>query len=202
MSAQSFIVTRSGIEFSLSRPLPSMVRIEDIAWHLAFINRFCGATLRPISVAEHSLLVAEILERDAGVRDPMLLRAALLHDAHEAYTGDVATPVKAWAGDGYSMLARRVTDAIEQHFGITQAAWKHRLAIKYADRVSLATERRDLMPASVTPWAVLEGVRGVGWINLNERNGMTADDWRLAFLCRHEELAARCEVENVRVEPA
>jgi len=189
----ALIVTRSGMEFSLWRPLPSMVRVEDIAWHLAYTNRFCGATRRPMSVAEHSLLVAEILERDGGVRDPMVLRAALLHDAHESYTGDIATPIKAGLGEDYRALERRVVSAVEQHFGIVQTAADHALLIKHGDRVALATERRDLMPPSETPWPALHGVQAAQWIDLNERNGMGADDWRQAFLCRHEELAARCD---------
>lgn len=192
MSANPFILTFSGIEFPLARPRPSDVCIEDVAHHLALVNRFTGATVRrPYSVAEHSLLVCEILERDGGVRDAMCLRAALLHDAHEAYLGDVATPVKRFLGEEWHALEGGVERAVQQHFGIEAAAAKHRYAIKAADLVALATEARDLMPRGKTAWPALRGVHAVDWINLNDREGMDWGDWERAFLDRHEELAAR-----------
>jgi hypothetical protein len=189
----TWMLTHSGMRFDFGAPKPSMVRIEDVAWHLALLNRFTGATRRPYSVAEHSLLVAEILERDAGVRDPLCLRAALLHDAHEAYLGDISTPLKAHMGAEFHACEGAIQRAVHQHFGIFDAALHHHASIKHADLVALATERRDLMPAHAEPWAVLRGVRPVSWIDLNDREGMEWDDWRLAFLDRHEELAARCE---------
>jgi len=192
--AQNWLLTRHAVRFELGRPLPSMVRIEDIAHHLALINRFTGATARPYSVAEHSLLVAEILER-SGVSDPMCLRAALLHDAHEAITGDISSPLKSYLDNTYRIVERGVVEAMEQHFGIADAARRHAIVIKHADLVALATERRDLMPAHRDEWDILRGIEPVTWIDLNDREGMDWPDWRLAFLVRHAELAAQCERE-------
>jgi hypothetical protein len=189
----TWMLTHTGQAFDLGRPKPSQVCIEDVAHHLSLINRFTGATSRPYSVAEHSLLVVEILERDGGVRDAMCLRAALLHDAHEAIVGDVATPVKEFLGDGWHVLERSVQIAVQQHFGIERAAREHRFTIKYADLRALATERRDLMPKHDADWPILKGFDPVGWIDLREREGMDWDDWKLAFLCKHAELSHRCE---------
>ena len=182
-----WMLTHTGRAFALGRPTPSMVCIEDVAHHLALINRFTGATGRPYSVAEHSLLVAEILER-AGAR-PMCLRAALLHDAHEAYVGDISTPVKTFLGEDWHRLERGVLGAVQQHFGIFEAARVHAVAIKYADLVALATERRDLIPAHPAPWATLRGVEPVDWIDLRDREGMDWTDWDLAFRVKHAEIS-------------
>lgn len=54
----------------------SSVTIEAIAHGLARVNRFCGATERPYSVAEHSVILARWVGSDA--------RVGLLHDAPEA----------------------------------------------------------------------------------------------------------------------
>lgn len=184
-----YILLHSGHTMNLGRPLPSMVRIEDIAHALGLINRFTGHTRRPYSVAEHSLLVTEILERDGGVRDAMCLRAALLHDAHEAYTGDLATPIKHYCGPEWRGMEAGIEWAIAQHFGTAEAARAHRYTIKHADLVALATERRDLMPQHPEPWPVLQGVQPVDWIDLNDREGLDWDDWRLAFMEKHELLS-------------
>jgi hypothetical protein len=197
MTPGGFIVTYTGREFPLARPRPSDVCIEDIAHGLSLINRFTGATRdRPYSVAEHSLLVVEILERDGNMADPMCLRAALLHDAHEAYCGDMATPVKRYAGAEWHALEGGIERAVAQHFGIEDAALRHRFVIKHADLVALATERRDLMAASGTAWPLIAGVQPVKWIDLRERAGMTWQDWERAFLMKHAELAHECDEQR------
>lgn len=72
----------------------SAVPVDVVAHHLALINRFGGATVRPYSVAEHSLLVVEIMQRELGIRRPDWLMLGLLHDAHESMVGDVTEPIK------------------------------------------------------------------------------------------------------------
>lgn len=70
---------------------PEDVSIEDIAHHLSLINRYNGGTGTAISVGEHSLHVSAYLEL-LGHRD--LALPGLLHDAPEAYIGDVVRPIK------------------------------------------------------------------------------------------------------------
>jgi len=62
------------------------IRIEDIARNLSLQTRFCGTTGIFYSVAEHSVIVSKFCGKDAR-------RASLLHDAHEAYIGDIIRPV-------------------------------------------------------------------------------------------------------------
>lgn len=68
---------------------PDDVCIEDIAHHLALVNRFAGGTVKPISVAQHSVYVSRLCE------DSPHDFQALLHDASEAYLGDITKWVKA-----------------------------------------------------------------------------------------------------------
>jgi hypothetical protein len=78
------ITTVSGKVINLIDPDPSLIDIEDIAHHLALINRYNGATRVPYSVAQHSVYVAQITGNLEG----------LLHDAKEYAIGDMTTPVK------------------------------------------------------------------------------------------------------------
>jgi hypothetical protein len=75
------------------------VTIEVVAHHIANIGRWNGATVHPddpdrifYSVAEHSVYVAWWLMEE--FRDPRLAMQGLLHDASEAFTGDIIRPLK------------------------------------------------------------------------------------------------------------
>lgn len=77
----------------LLNPEASMIDIQDIASALSKICRFGGHCRKFYSVAEHSWLTFSIAFRH-GQRSPQVLKAVLLHDAAEAYIGDVVTPLK------------------------------------------------------------------------------------------------------------
>jgi hypothetical protein len=208
----TWMLTSSGLEYHLSGPAAlgangRTIAIEDIAHHLSLINRFTGATSRPYSVAEHSLLCCEIAAR-AGA-SPVVQLAALMHDAHETYVTDLSSPAKI-AVNGYSMAGGGIpawnlfenehARAVHKHFGLLTVFASHRAFIREVDLQALATERRDLMPydpAKHTPWAVLsEGgptpVSALYWTRLDtpEREAKTWREWRDAFRGRFEELRA------------
>ncbi len=71
------------------------------------------------SVAQHSVLVAEIL----GLLDPAAPARwrlfALLHDAPEYVIGDMISPFKAALGEVYREVEDRLARAILQRFSIT-----------------------------------------------------------------------------------
>jgi hypothetical protein len=127
-----FIITVSGRTVHYLFPDPDCITIEDIAHALSRISRWCGHTQSFWSVAAHSLLVAQLLPRQ-------LKLAGILHDAHEAYLGDVPTPLKMLLPE-YPSIASKFDYAIENKFGVKL----HDPAIKMADTIALATERRDL----------------------------------------------------------
>lgn len=185
----SFIVTSDGNELNMLSPQPGHITASSIAHSLAQINRFNGHARRPYSVAEHSLLVCEIAEREHGLCIHGQF-AALMHDAHEAYCGDVATPAKPAIGCGWLKWERHWEKIVQCSFSILVPSYVNRAAIKAADLAALATERRDLMPATPTPWAVLDGIEPIGWVDLMDKGrcAMEWSDWRAAFLDKHDEL--------------
>jgi hypothetical protein len=87
--------TYTGRRVDLARPDPSSISIDDIAWHLSRLPRFNGATRSDTiyNVAQHSVLVLNRVRQLAPDANVCLLLTALLHDAHEAYTGDVIKPM-------------------------------------------------------------------------------------------------------------
>lgn len=185
----SFIVTASGREFSLAYAQPRDVVLSDIAAPLAQINRFTGHCRRPYSVAEHSLLVADIAERLLHLGTNGLM-AALMHDAHEAYVGDVSSPVKGMLDSTWHQMEHRIELVVRSAFGLHNAAREHRDAIKQADLIALATERAQLMPKSPTPWPILRHIQPAEWVDLMDRGRclMTWSDWAQAFKDRADEL--------------
>lgn len=93
------IITKSGKRVSFVDPQPNQIDIDDIAWALAHQNRYNGHTSRPYSVAEHSIRLVNYLftklEQDVQKEAPRLLMLyALLHDAPEAYIGDIVYHLK------------------------------------------------------------------------------------------------------------
>lgn len=185
----SWIITADGQELDLAAPRLGQITAYGIAWSLSQINRFTGHCLRPYSVAEHSLLVCEIAERECGV-DLFGQLAALLHDAHEAYCGDLHTPGKRMVGDSWRWFEGRLERLVHSAFAMNTASQAHAAAIKRADLMALATERRDLLPQTPTPWPCLEGIEPISWVDLYspERRAMDWEGWRDRWLDRYHEL--------------
>lgn len=84
------MTTQSGVQVDLEHPEKTEIRIKDIAHSLARLCRFNGHTINCYSVAQHSVLVSEIV---ASTHREFAIDA-LLHDAHEAYLGDLCGPIK------------------------------------------------------------------------------------------------------------
>lgn len=179
--------------------------IRDVAHHLAIVNQFNGATTRPYSVAEHSLLCCDIAKHSGA--SVFVQMAALMHDAHEAYTNDLASPAKL-AVNGYSMGAGGIAawslfeaehaKTVRKHFKLLSVFAGHKGLLRSIDSQALATARRDLTPfdpARHLPWAVLgdntvQPVAPADWIRLDtpEREAATWKDWREQFRNRFLEL--------------
>ncbi len=143
------ILTHSGHYFDFINPQDSVILIEDIAWALSHICRFTGHVSEPYSVGQHSLLVSSIVPPEDSL-------AGLLHDAAEAYLGDVSSPLKQLLND-YKILEENVEQAIFRTFGLPDNLPK---SVKHADLVMLATEKRDLLPEHTeTEWRLLDGIK-------------------------------------------
>lgn len=105
----SAIRTWSGLYINVFDPQPDQICIEDIAHGLAMRCRFGGHTKSFHTVAEHCIFMCD------NVPDHLKLQA-LLHDASEAYIGDMPTPIKQSLPD-YLMLEGTLMDAIGRKFG-------------------------------------------------------------------------------------
>lgn len=145
----SYILTASGVQFDLEDPQPDMVCVADVAAALSKLCRFTGHTSRFYSVAQHSVLVSDL----AG---PAFAFEALLHDAAEAYVGDISTPLKQVLGTAIRDVERRIDAAVRQHFGLPSA---HSPEVKLADIRALGMERDCFLPNDHHPWPILDGVR-------------------------------------------
>lgn len=182
--ASSHMLTATGNEVNLRYPQVRSITLADISHHLAQINRYTGACRRPYSVAEHSLLVLDIVERVMTL-DLHGRMAALMHDAHEAYTQDLSTPAKGQVGDAWHSFEGRLQRTVLSAFALNAAAHHHAVAIKQADVIALATERAQLLPTGpdISPWPCLLHVQAVSWVDLMspERCAMTWADWRDRF---------------------
>lgn len=88
---------------------PDEFRIEDVPHCLAMICRYNGFVRQFYSVAQHSVLVCELAEALHGKGD--ISHCALLHDATEAYLGDISRPFKACLPD-YKRIEAHVHDVI------------------------------------------------------------------------------------------
>lgn len=200
----TWILTATGAEVDLRRPTHSSLAATDIAHALAQINRFTGHAARPYSVAEHSLLVCELLEREYGVLNPKPLLAALLHDAHEAYAGDVSTPAKQAVGWSWTEFETLLENRVLERWGVLRTAREWASLIKACDLMALAIERRDLLPPAgpkSTAWPALAGIQAPGWVNLMEGHRLTYTwaDWRDTFLDRFGELQFGANGDEVPV---
>jgi hypothetical protein len=144
-----WVETHKGLRAELPDLPAAMVDIYDIAHSLANQCRYNGHCARYYSVAQHSVLAADLLKPD-GARPAML---GLLHDAAEAYIGDVTRPVKALLPDVRRIeqaVQRRILSAME----IDDPTEAESDRVQWADEVLLATEAMRLMPSAGRDWAL------------------------------------------------
>ncbi|MFH2008786.1 MAG: phosphohydrolase [bacterium] len=139
----SWIQTYVGRQFWPLEPRPADVDIRDIAHSLSLQCRFNGHCREFYSVAEHSVRVAEILPAELALW-------GLLHDAAEAYLGDLTRPLKQQA-PWFNEAEDRVLRMIAEHFSLP---WPMPDAVRKADDILLVTEARDLMVAPPEPWGL------------------------------------------------
>lgn len=140
------IETRSGKVFDFRDPASHDYDIHDIAYALSKMCRYSGHCKGLYTVAQHSVLASEYVEKGFELE-------ALLHDATEAYLGEVTSPLKALLPE-YKKIEAATHEAIAAKFGLP---FPMNPQVKKVDVSLLATEKRDLMDPSVV-WDFLDGV--------------------------------------------
>lgn len=141
------ILLQSGACFDILDPANSPFTIEDIAHGLSNTCRFAGQCAAFYSVAEHCVLASHVVAPEFALQ-------TLMHDAAEAFIGDVTRPLKSILPE-YKAIERRIQAAIMQRFDI--ADWNVP-EVKEIDLAMLATEQLAMMPTHGLDWTVLAGV--------------------------------------------
>jgi len=183
------ILLQSGAYFDLLDPANSPFTIEDVAHGLSNTCRFAGQCASFYSVAEHCVLASHVVAPEFALQ-------TLMHDAAEAFIGDVTRPLKSLLPE-YKAIERSVETAIMQRFGIPD--WNVP-EVKEIDLAMLATEQLAMMPKHGLDWTVLAGVTAApieiafwrphtareaflerfaelsGWINPNAPHFAVSDD--------------------------
>ena len=177
-----YLQTVSGRWVNPFDPDPSQLDAGDIARALANQCRFGGHSRVFYSVAQHSVIVSELVEQRGGDVEDVF--AALMHDATEAYLGDMPHPLKHRSplGAAFKDAEDHLERALRERFGIKPDVPE----IKRADRALLATERRAFS-AEDWHWPELEGVEPLDL----ELTAWSPDDAAQAFAERYAELEAR-----------
>jgi 5'-deoxynucleotidase YfbR-like HD superfamily hydrolase len=177
-----YLQTVSGRWVNPFDPDPAQLDAGDIARALANQCRFGGHSRRFYSVAQHSVIVSRLVEERGGDAEDCF--AALMHDATEAYLGDMPHPIKHRSplGAAFRAAEDHLEHAIRERFAIRADVPE----IKRADRALLATERRAFS-AETWRWPELDGVEPLDL----ELTAWSPDEAATAFVERFAELDAR-----------
>ena len=142
--SKTYIATHSGIFYPFE-VTPESVNIEDIAHALSLLCRYNGHCREFYSVAQHSVLVSELVPEQLKLK-------ALLHDASEAYISDIPKPIKNEILQA-QILEDKISNAIFSAFNLTPGLEPE---IKRADLVMLLTESEQIHNNG---WIILDEVR-------------------------------------------
>jgi len=136
---EPWIQTYTGKQFSYLEASADQISIEDIARSLSHLCRFTGHCKTFYSVAQHSVLVSQ------KTHNPFF---GLMHDADEAYTGDMNRPLKHFLGAGsfFERAANTAWYAIRDKFPLLKEVTPDEEAdCKKVDLRMLVTESYELL---------------------------------------------------------
>lgn len=156
----TWIQTFTGRVFDFKALDPDSLCLEDIAHALSHICRFNGHCQKFESVAEHSWLVAkrasEILPEDLSLRGLSIAvtRSALMHDAAEAYIGDVVTPLRrALASEALVHLEDEINSLVATRFHLDTSS-EVMAVVWQADQDLLTIEQKEIMAEPPQHWGL------------------------------------------------
>ncbi|MEM0923960.1 MAG: HD family hydrolase [Pseudomonadota bacterium] len=195
MTARAWQRMLSGRRLDLLDPSPLDIEIEDIAHGLARVARWNGQTIgdHPYSVAEHSLLVEDLVGRLSPRSSAETRLSALLHDAPEYVIGDMISPFKAAIGIDYKAFEHRLASAVHMRFGLAEPEQAAEKLIKRADRLSAwfeATQLAGFTEAEAAKFFPRPRFTGAAEIRLSPR---PTTEVKEAFLHRHTALMLALE---------
>jgi len=145
-----WISTYTGKKFDYIELAPEQFDIADVARALSYIPRYCGQLDKFYSVAEHSVNVCSL------VKTPRAKYWGLMHDAAEAYFGDVPSPFK-WLVPQIKKVENKIQEAMIKAFDIPYDK-NISAEVKKADQTMLMTENKQLRSNQVD-WHYYEGIK-------------------------------------------
>jgi len=175
----TWLQTRSDTAVDLLAPRFTPAVIYDVVWSLSMICRFNGHVSRFYSVAEHCCILSDYF---LALGDEPRALAALLHDAAEAWTGDITWPMQQALGEAFREPYKRIQAGLERELlrALDLFVDLHDEAVKDADLRILLDERNALFGKPPEPWAIESmgplGVQLYGWSPEVARN-----EWLIRF---------------------
>ncbi len=143
---EGWFETYTGKQFHFMDPQPEEIDVIDIAHALSMQCRYNGHTKVFYSVAEHSVLICDWLTQHGY--GPQVALTGLLHDAAEAYIGDVVCPLKHVMPD-FKALEKVLDVAVARKFG---TLYPFPEVVKALDSRILRDERVQVMNESDNSW--------------------------------------------------
>ena len=179
-----YLETVTGRLVNVVEPSPDQISIEDIAWGLSRIARFCGSTITavPYNVAQHCIFVAEEIKSifddpseykelafiEADIRklaqnekepgETILL--GLIHDAAEVYIGDIPSPVKRIPElrPIIKKVESSLMSAIYLSFSLPEPSNIQKAIVEHADKIAQRVEAHAFMQSRGNHWQGLPTV--------------------------------------------
>lgn len=184
---KSCITTVSGRFFDLLAPEDYEYDIEEIAHALSNLCRYTGHVNRFYSVAEHSVLVSRLVPSELAL-------CALLHDASEAFIGDVSSPLKKLL-PAYGEIEERIQRSIARHFNLP---YPYPAPVHEADKRMYWQERQDVADNGVRDRLWHQNLRAT---RKAEATGLAPHMARRMFMARYREIENDNEQRNGQVRP-
>jgi hypothetical protein len=140
--------THTNTVIDMHQPTTGMINPIDIACGLGNICRWGGQIRNYYSVAQHCVLASRMAPEP-------LKKAALLHDAAEAYLGDCISPLKHILGAAYKDIEHRFEEVIFQKFNVNIALLKE---VKPIDIKLLELEHQAFRYSQMTEWDAIMAI--------------------------------------------
>jgi 5'-deoxynucleotidase YfbR-like HD superfamily hydrolase len=151
-ASDPWMLTASGRKMYFLHPELDAINIRDIAVQLGNLCRFTGAVSQFHSVAQHSVMVARLVEcilDDEGVDSETSeywdqILAALLHDSEETYVNDLSSPLKVAIRGRYAWIADSIRRKVFEKHSVDYDYFNQ--TVKDADNIAILIERFYFMP--------------------------------------------------------
>jgi len=173
----NWILTHKGHAFSFSDLDSNVYDLHDIAHALSMTCRYGGMTKYHYSVAQHSCYIAEQVFRET--RDPSLALDGLMHDAEEAYMGDMKTPLKNMMPE-FRAMSEKVDGLIRHNFHKFGVPLEMQEITKEYDRRILLDERNALFLNDGPAWGFEDKIKPL-YIDIHKCTPELAE-WRFLEL--------------------